>query len=120
MLGLAIVEYSITWRATDKNANADTLSRLPLSEAPAKVEPPAELVLMMEHIEDAPVLAKHIEKWTSRNPVSTKVYQCIHQWWSKNAEEELKPYWHRCLELSMNIMGQHSTTSRRKLTPLIT
>ena len=45
------------------------MSRLPLPETPKKVVVPAELVLMVEKLADAPITAKEIAKWTSRDPL---------------------------------------------------
>ncbi len=97
---LASYEYTITWRASGEHANADALSRLPLPEAPAQSTVPAELVLMIEQMEEAPITAKQVAAWTRRDPVMAKVYQYIQDGWPTKVEDELKPYRSRHLELS--------------------
>ena len=62
---LASYEYTITWRASGQHANADALSRLPLREAPDQMTIPAELVLMVERLnDDAPITARQSDNWT--------------------------------------------------------
>ncbi len=55
---LASYEYTMAWRSSGQHANADALSRLPLPEVPAETSLPAELVLMIEKMEEAPITAK--------------------------------------------------------------
>ena len=56
-LTLAMYNYQIAFKPTAAHSNADGLSRLPLPEAPSEVPVPAELVLLVEHLLDAPVKA---------------------------------------------------------------
>ena len=66
---LSAYEYSITFRNTHAHANADALSRLPLPLVQTESNTPPELVLLMEHLDESPVTAKHIQAWTRRDPV---------------------------------------------------
>ena len=52
---LAAYEYGIVCRKTDQHANADAMSRLPLPYTPEETAVPAELVLMVEGLQDAPI-----------------------------------------------------------------
>ena len=98
---LAGYEYTIEWRATGQHSNADGLSRLPLIKAPRDTTIPAELVLLMEQLEEAPVTARQIATLTRRDPVLALVYRYIQEGWPNTAgKEEVKPYWNRRLELS--------------------
>ena len=98
---LASYEYTIVWRASAQHANADGLSRLPLPEAPAPPTTPAELVLMVESLDDAPITAAQIATWTRRDPVMAQVYRYIQEGWPGAVDGvELKPYWSKRLELS--------------------
>ena len=65
----AMYDYKITFKPTAAHSNADGLSRLPLLEAPSDVPVPAELVLLVEHLLDAPVKAQEIRTWTRRDPL---------------------------------------------------
>ena len=63
-LFLSNYEYRLVFRNTSAHANADALSRLPLSDQPVKVFEEPELVLLSEHLDDSPVTAKDIKIWT--------------------------------------------------------
>ena len=97
---LASYEYTVTWRSTVQHANADALSRLPLQEVPAQTTTPAELVLMMEQLQDAPITATQIADWTKRDPLLATVLRYVRHGWPTASNEDLKPYWHRRTELS--------------------
>ena len=67
-LFLSGYEYTLVFRNTTAHANADALSRLPLPVQPAKTDLEPELVLLAEHLADAPVTADNIRVWTRRDP----------------------------------------------------
>ena len=97
---LASYEYSIEWRASSQHSNTDVLSRLPLPHTPAMTTIPAELELMVEKLDEAPVTAKQVTL-TRRDPVMAKVYHYIQNGWPMRVDEPaLNPYWTRRLELS--------------------
>ena len=48
---LAAYEYNISYKPGATNANADALSRLPLSKMPESVPIPGETVLLLQHLE---------------------------------------------------------------------
>ena len=104
-LKLAAYEYTIAGRSTTQHANADAMSRLPLADVAVPVIPQTipELVLMVEHLQDAPITARQIAQWTSRDPLLSKVCRYILEGWpDKPDTDELKPYWSRKLELSLH------------------
>ena len=76
-LFLAAYEYTSTFRNTQAHANADALSRLPLPEEPAQSTTPPEVVLLMDCLDDLPVTANDIRVETRKDPVLSKVYQCV-------------------------------------------
>ena len=98
---VAANDYAITWRSTLQHANTDALSRLPLSETPRHTSVPAELVLMMEQLQDGPITAAQIAAWTRRDPLMARVMRYVLQGWPDTPEDALKPYWHKRLELSV-------------------
>ena len=67
MLGMEtcfIYEYTIEWGSTGHHINIDTLSRLPLLNTPAQSTVPAELVLMIKNLDDAPITCHQIATCT--------------------------------------------------------
>ena len=80
-------EYVLSFRNTTAHSNADALSRLPLKEVPLKSETPPELVLLLEHLEDLPIMAKDIALWTRRDPLLSVVVHHIRHGWPTTIEE---------------------------------
>ena len=101
VLTLAAYEYNLSCKSTTAHGNADGLSRLPLGDAPSNTPQPAELVLLLKSLEEAPVTSKQIKCWTSKDPTLSQVLSCVQQGWpSVCPQEELKPFWNRKTELS--------------------
>ena len=99
-LFLSNYEYHLVFRNTSAHANADALSRLPLSDQLVKVFEEPELVLLSEHLDDSPVTAKDIKIWTQRDQKLARVLQHVQQGWPSEGDSELEPYSSRRLELS--------------------
>ena len=100
-LTLAAYEYNLSCKSTTAHGNADGLSRLPLGDAPSNTPQPAELVLLLKSLEEAPVTSKQIKCWTSKDLTLSQVLSCVQQGWpSICPQEELKPFWNRKTELS--------------------
>ena len=69
---LAAYEYTLLWRPTKQHENADATSRLSLPEKSLETPLPAELVLLIEHLEESPVTATQIRMWTRRDPLLSR------------------------------------------------
>ena len=102
---LAAYEYCLAWRRSEQHSNADALSRLPLKEVPQRTTSPAEVVLMVEGLSDAPVTANNIATWTRRDPVMSEVLDYIMKGWPSQVKEEIKPYWSKKFELSAVVVS---------------
>ena len=102
-LFMATYEYTIRFRKTEEHGNADALSRLPLPVTPSDVPTPAELVLLMEHLDDSPVTAQHVRTWTRKDPVLSTVLQYVLYGWPDKCDETLAPYSSRKNELSVHM-----------------
>ena len=86
-----------------KNANADALSRPPLTED-VKVPTISSAIAVLELLQTILVKVDNIRQWISRDPVCSKVKRYILQGWPAHLtkeEENLKPYYHRTDELSV-------------------
>ena len=100
-LQLAAYEYTITFRGTKLHSNADALSRLPLSNAPAEVPMEPELVLLLQHLGESPVTVNDIHKWTKRDPLLAQVLQFVEQGCPYKCDSSLSPFSSRSTELSV-------------------
>ena len=108
-LTLAAYEYSLKHKTSEKHANADALSRLPVKCSYSEVPIPAEMVLLMEQIDNMPVTADMIKAWTRRDPVLARVLQFVVSGWpvAMEVEEQMKPYWSKRLELTCSTGWLH-------------
>ena len=101
-LTLSMYDYKLEYKKGSTHNNADAFSRLPLPHRNSDPTPqPAETVLLFEQLQSSPVTADHIRKWTRKDPVLSRVLRCVQQGWPTGSiQEELRPYWHKRLELS--------------------
>ena len=100
-IALAAYDYKLVYRRGQDNGIADLLSRLPLPDKPTSVPMPTDNILLLEHIEESPVAAKHIRKWTAYDPMYSKVLFFVKNGWSKEAlASEFKAFYTRRNELS--------------------
>lgn len=100
-LTLAAYEYTFCYRSGENHGNADAMSRLPLHQEPTSVPVPEEVVLLMEHLQDTPTDVAAIRKATSRHPILSRVLHLVRNGWFNHCQEDLKPYYSRRNELSV-------------------
>ena len=100
-LTLSAYKFQIRYKPGKDHANADGLSRLPLSESPASVPTPAETVLLMDTLQGTPVTAKQIRYWTDRDCLLSTVKRMVLSGWQDSGDEELLPFIRRKDELSV-------------------
>ena len=74
-------QYTLQFRPTAQHANAYALSRLPLPEKPDNVPFPGELVLLIDHLAEAPITAAQLKAWTIKDPLLSKVLHFIRHGW---------------------------------------
>ncbi len=84
---LSTYKYTIRFRKTEEHGNADV---------------PAELVLLMEHLDNSPVTAKQIELWTRKDPTLAAVLQYVCSGWPARCGGNLKPYSSKSTELTVH------------------
>ena len=98
---LSAYEYVIEHKSGKMHQNADVLSRFPVNDGEV-VKKPESNVFLMKGLETAPVTAEQVKAWTVKNPEFSKVSEFIMRGWPAYVEnEELKPYFQRRHELSM-------------------
>ena len=99
--GLAIVYgYSIVYRPGTEMANTDSLSQLPLPEAPVSVPLPGETVLM-ETLYTSPISPAQLKKSTVRDPVLSHILEAARMGWHNLEGEEFQPINRKVEELSV-------------------
>lgn len=102
-LTLGAYDYVFQFSPGSKMCNADALSRLPLPECPSDAQIPqlGDVNLVVNHLADTLVTAKHIKQWTEKDPVLSRIHHCIlHGWPTSNTEPSLQPYFNHKDELS--------------------
>ena len=97
---LSAYQYNIEFKRTQLHGNADALSRLPLP-----VDAPPETygvdVFNIAQVDSLPVTAAQLGQATCRDPVLSKVLHFTKSGWPQNVSENLKPYWNKRHELTV-------------------
>ncbi|CAC5416660.1 Uncharacterized protein K02A2.6 [Mytilus coruscus] len=100
-LTLSAYEYKIVYKEGKKNSNADALSRLPLNRE-GKTEVPAEMIMLMDHMDSTPVTAQQIKAWTRKDPILGQITNYVLKGWPNYRDnDEMKSYFSRKTELSV-------------------
>ena len=66
VLTLVAHKYTFTAHSTTAHANADALSRLPLTETIETTSVPAEIILT-EYLQESPITDKQIQSWITKD-----------------------------------------------------
>ena len=96
---LSAYQYDIEFRSTQKHANADALSRLPLSGTGPAISKEAALFNLVQ-IGSLPPSAKQLQEATAKDPLLAKVLHHVTRGWPAVVEPALQPFFNRKLELS--------------------
>ena len=94
---LSAYSYQLEFRKTSKHGNADFLSRLPLAGTGATS---VQYTFTIAQLQALPVTAEKLVTVTRQDPCLSRVLRYAREGWPGEVEEELKPYFHRRLELS--------------------
>ena len=100
-LTLSAYDYTMCYKPGNQQSHADSLSRLPLPEAPSNVPLPEEIICMMENLQGTPVDAVQIRRWTDRDPLLARVRELVLHGWMDNNDPDLTPFNRRKTELSV-------------------
>ena len=93
--------YDISYRPTKLHANADALSRLPLSTN-EKIEGVCfDSIFNLCQLEALPLTSKQLALATSTDSILSKVFRYTQTGWPSSVPHELKPYFNRKHELTI-------------------
>ena len=84
--------YDIQFKSTDAHANADGLSRLPLSQTINEDQSEEVSLFNVTQMEWLPVTAVQTEKATKVNSIMSKVLKYVRHGWPSFVPEALKPF----------------------------
>ncbi|KAJ8337557.1 hypothetical protein SKAU_G00365230 [Synaphobranchus kaupii] len=96
---LRAYEYRIVYKPGKEHSNADALSRLPVPEL-VEDDSLQGQVLMIDHMDDAPVNMSQVRKWTAKDTTLSLVHSYVLNGWPEVRDPRLRPYYTRRLELS--------------------
>ena len=96
-------EYTLAFKCTAQHSNADALSRLPLSVSVSHTVPP-ENIMLLHVLDQTPVTALQVKRWTRQDPVLSKVVQFTQEGWPAETtvtnSMDFKPFKVRASELT--------------------
>ena len=100
-LMLAAYDYSIVYRPGPKLANADCLSRLPMSRSVPTPPVPGDTIMLLEKMEEFSVNVSQIRTWTNKDPLLSRVRKLVQCGFPEHlkSDKDLKPYMQRKFEL---------------------
>ena len=92
---LSAYHYNIEFKLTTSHANADGLSRLPVTDTAAVGNPKDVTLFNVSQIASLPVTEVHIQGATRKDKFLGAVLRYTQQGWPDQVPEHLKPYWLR-------------------------
>ena len=96
---LSAYHYEIKHRKGSEHSNADAMSRLPCNEPSQPLE---QSIFHVTTVDDLPISSKEIREATQSDPTLSRVLDyTLNGWPDKSSDENLKPYYYRRVELSI-------------------
>ena len=111
---MSAYNYKIVYKSIQTHSNADGLSRLPLVVNSDKKQLPEPSIFNVRQIENLPVTATKLRTVTRRDPVLSKVLHYSKQGWPTTVTDDLKPYWMKWTETTVEACGVFMYSSRHK------
>ena len=96
---LSAYTYDIVFKPTQDHCNADALSRLPLPETDTTSSSPSEFNI--SQIYALPVTSVSIQSCSRKDPILSKVLRYTKSGWPATVPDELKPFYLRRMELTV-------------------
>ena len=115
---LSAYTYDIVFKPTDRHANADGLSRLPLSndkDPTVKISTRTTSVFNISQIEALPVTAADIGAASKKDPILARVYRYTKTVWPAEVKSALKPYQQCQHELTVEVLWGIRVVAQSKL-----
>ena len=103
-LTLAPYQYTIKYKPGKIVSTADALSRLPLETTlnDSQVSLPCDLCHLLNHLDQAIVMASQIKVWTDKDPLLSRVRKLVQcGWYITNPTADLLPLHTRYTELTV-------------------
>ena len=98
---LSAYQYDIVYRSTNKHANADCLSRLPLQNVDRATEVDEVKMINKMQIQSLTLGVDHVRNATRADPVLSRVLKfTLSGWPEETTSEALKPYFHKRYEIT--------------------
>ena len=94
-LTLSNYQYHLEYRPGTSICHADGLNRSPLPDTPGRVHVPEEVVLALTTMNDTPITAEHIARWTATDPILSQVLQFVERGWHCDVPRECDSYTRR-------------------------
>ena len=94
-------EYTMIYKEGTKILHADTLSRFPVSPPPSQSPLPSETINLINTFGCSPVTFKDIAEETKKDKLLMEIMHYIRTSWPNEHSLELKPFFNRKLELSI-------------------
>ena len=98
---LSAYQYTIEFRPTDKHANADGLSHLPLKETGSEENDLASKIFNISQLEALPITIRHLRAATHSDILLSKVYRYTKRGWPQRVSQALRPFYERRSELTV-------------------
>ena len=98
---LSAYNYKIVYKSTQAHNNADRLLRLPMVVNKEQKQLPEPSVFNVRQIENLTVTAMQLKTVTQRDPVLSNVLHYSKQGWPTTVTDDLKPYWMKRTEISV-------------------
>ena len=100
-LTLSNYQCHLQYKRGESCGNTDGLSRLPIPTPESVVPIPEEFVLAVRLLNDTPISASMIARWTDKDPILSKVRRFVQTDWQDADTATFRPYMNRKKELSV-------------------
>lgn len=91
-LTLAAYEYTVVVKSSEQNANADCMSRLPVSKAGVNQVELEVASICQTVLQELPIAAEDVRAATEQDPVLSKVTYCVANGWPDSCPEEVQKF----------------------------